>query len=282
MKHIDWLSGGLAKCLVFVALVALATSAGAAGTEAGWAKVRYVVGHPEFQKAGTPAWQKLERGMILHPGDSVRCDAKSHADLILGFNNGNVEVSPSSELLLEKLTYSYTGLEVIHDTQLNLRSGSVYGQVKKMAAGSKYDVKTPKGVAGIRGTTYAAYADGRLIVTEGCVKYAVLQPDNTFKVFEVCRGFAYDPATNSVREATDAEKKEVNNKALDAQTHGGFKNQWDPRDWRSPNDPVLYHDPDVGAGGVGLKGGPGGVVPFVIFIPPYVEPSISPTTPVAQ
>ena len=279
MKYTHWFNGGLVKCLALLALVALATSASAASTQAGWAKVRFVVGHPEYQKAGSPTWQKLEQDMILHPGDSVRCDAKSHADLSLGLNNGNVEVSADSELLLDKLTYTYTGLEVIHDTQLNLKSGSVAGQVNKMAVGSKYQIKTPKGIAGIRGTRYVAYADGRLVVTEGTVFYSVLQPDGTFKVFEVHAGYAYDPATGGIRPATSEEKEDVNKKTLDAMSHGGYRNDMDPRDWRSRDDGVLNQDPNVGAAGAGYQGAAGGVNPFIIFVPPNIESSISPTTP---
>ena len=287
MKYTHWLSGGLVKCLALLALVALATSAGAADTHAGWAKVRYIVGHPEYQKAGTPTWQKLERYMILHPGDSVRCNAESHADLIIGLNNGNVQVSPNSEVLLDKLTLTFTGLETIHDTKLTLKSGAMYGNVNRMPTGSKYEVKTPKGIAGIRGTRYLIYADGRLVVTEGCVLYSVLQPDSTFKVFEVCAGYAYDPATGGTRQATSEEKEDVTKKTLDAMSHGGPKNEWDrrnqdPREWRDTehnSHGVLEHPNGVGTSGAGFHGGAGGNNPFIIFIPHNIEPSISPTTP---
>src|SRR5207302_657843 len=50
-----------------------------------------------------------------------------------------------------------------------LRSGRVLGNVRKMAAASKYEVKTPHGVAGIRGTEYDIRADGVVYVITGTV-----------------------------------------------------------------------------------------------------------------
>jgi len=55
-------------------------------------------------------------------------------------------------LSIDKLTVDQTGVDTISDTQLDLKAGSIFGTVKKLAVGSKYEVKIPNGVAGIRGT----------------------------------------------------------------------------------------------------------------------------------
>lgn len=219
----------LIQCCALMALAAFATtSLSAAGVEAGWAKVREAHGHPEYQKAGGATWMKLEQGMVVHAGDSIRCDHGSHADLMLGYNNGNIQVSSDSEVLLDKLTYTHTGLETIHDTQLSLKRGVLYGQVNKMARESKYEVKTPKGVAGIRGTRYRIADNGDVTVTEGAVLVSVILADGTTRVYTVESGSTFDFGTGTVRTATTQEITVVNDSTVDAETHGGSQNDMDP------------------------------------------------------
>lgn len=221
MKYRQCFAGWFVKCLVAVAFAGFVASTSASSVHQGWAKVRYVVGHPEFSKAGGP-WQPLEKFMVLHPGDAIRCDGNSHADLMLGYNNGSLQVSPNSELVLDKLTYQFTGLEVMHDTQLNLKSGVLYGHVNKMASGSKYEVKTPRGIAGIRGTRYRISADGDVTVTEGTVIVSVVAPDGSIKTYTVGAGSTFDFSTGDVRPATPEEMRDTNMTTLDAMSHGGF------------------------------------------------------------
>jgi len=53
-------------------------------------------------------------------------------------------------LAVDKLTVSDTGADTVGDTELNLRSGQISFNVKKMSATSKYTIKIPKWwVAGI-------------------------------------------------------------------------------------------------------------------------------------
>ncbi len=213
------LLGNRAVWLTAMAVVACAITAGAADTHQGYAKVRYVVGHAVVSKGGG-AWQAVERFMILHPGDIVKTDAKSHVDLMLGYNNGSVQVTPSSELALDKLIYTTTGLEVIHDTQLNLRSGVLVGHVNKMTTGSKYEIKTPRGVAGVRGTTYRVAANGDITVTEGTLVQSLVMADGTIKTFTITAGYTLVAATGELRPATPEEIKWANDVAGDALTHG--------------------------------------------------------------
>jgi hypothetical protein len=48
-----------------------------------------------------------------------------------------------------------------------LKNGRILGSVKKMAAASKYEVKTPVGVAGIRGTEYDIDSRGKVTIVTG-------------------------------------------------------------------------------------------------------------------
>src|SRR4029079_8693429 len=82
-------------------------------------------------------------------------------------NGPVVRVTENTTLGIDRLTSDKSGAETIIDTQLDLRAGRVLGNVKHMAAASKYEVKTPQGVAGIRGTRYDISADGRVRITQG-------------------------------------------------------------------------------------------------------------------
>jgi hypothetical protein len=210
-------------------LAAFASTLSAADTHQGYAKVRFAFGHPMWSKGGKGPWQKLERYMIVHAGDVIKCDAQSHADLILFYNNGDLQVTPNSEMAIDKLIYTSTGFEVIHDTQLNLKSGVVCGLVNKMAAGSKYEVKTPRGVAGIRGTKYRVAANGDVTVTEGVVIQSLVMPDGTIKTITINAGYTLVAATGQVREATAEEKKFTNDTVFDSLTHGGVIREVDPQ-----------------------------------------------------
>jgi hypothetical protein len=203
-----------------LAAVALCAVSLSAADHQGYAKVRYVNGEAVAAKAGGAA-QKVERHMILRPGDTIKTDAKSHVDVMLGYNNGSLQVTPGSEVTLEKLTYKLTALETIHDTQLNLKSGSLVGVVKGMAAGSKYEIKTPRGVASIRGTRYQIWANGDLAVVTGRAAMALVVTNGAIKTFTVGTRQILIASIPEVRSMTAAELDSINQLCMDCTTHGG-------------------------------------------------------------
>ena len=81
-------------------------------------------------------------------------------------------------LSIDKLTSTQTGADEVTETQLDLKAGHIFGTVKKMSAGSKYEVKVPNGVAGIRGTVYDISADGVIKVLSGSCVVAVVAQRN--------------------------------------------------------------------------------------------------------
>lgn len=214
--------------LVMATLAMSSTASWAGQTHEGWAKVRFVVGKPVYLKGGASPALKLERDLILHAKDVIQCDAGSHVDLILGRNNGNIQVAPNSEVVLSNLTFRYTGVEVVHDTQLELKKGVIYGQVNKMSPASKYEVKTPRGIAGIRGTRYRIADNGDVTVTEGTVYYSYVAADGSTKVVKITAGQTFVYATGDVRPATQQEIDDVNTSTSDAMNHGGYVNDNDP------------------------------------------------------
>ena len=63
-----------------------------------------------------------------------------------------VRVLAGSLLIIDKLTTTDTGADTVSDTELNLKQGGIYASVKKLSPASQYLVKTPTGIAGVRGT----------------------------------------------------------------------------------------------------------------------------------
>lgn len=166
MKPSNNFRNGVMALIAAALTLTLLGQAQAQNVQEGKAVVRALLGAPEYSRGGG-AFVPLKVNTVLHAGDVVKTAKEDHVDLFLGKNNGVVQVTPNSTLLLDKLTFQDTGAEIVSDTQLDLRAGTIQGKVNKMSKASKYEIKTPRGVAGIRGTKYSVSANGT--VTEGTV-----------------------------------------------------------------------------------------------------------------
>lgn len=135
---------------------------------------------------GNKTWHPLVVGKILRAGAIIQSAANSKVDLVLSGNpiampqavptptklslaadpnvRGFVAYKPSAQqnvirmfgnsvLAVDKLTVTDTGVDTVGDTELDLRAGGIFLNVKKMSATSQFIIKIPDGVAGIRGST---------------------------------------------------------------------------------------------------------------------------------
>jgi hypothetical protein len=155
-------------------------------------------GTAQYTAAGESGWKKLTVGTRLKQGATIKTAQGSIVDLFLGENGPVVRVTEDTIMGVDKLTRDNTGQETVIETQLDLRNGRILGNVKKLAAASKYEVKTPVGVAGIRGTQYDISANGRVTVIEGTVVVVYLVPGGGTQIVTVREGeTAYPPTANS-------------------------------------------------------------------------------------
>ncbi len=129
--------------------------------------VRGVRGTANYSTDRGSNWRDLKVGTKLKQNSVIRTAPGGQVDLFLGDNGPVVRVTESTTMGIDRLTVDNSGTEKIIETQLDLRAGRILGNVKHLAAASKYEVKTPQGVAGIRGTRYDISADGRVTLTEG-------------------------------------------------------------------------------------------------------------------
>jgi len=224
MKNIRSLVQGLVAGALALAFVS--TAAAQTPTQ-GAAKVVRIKGSARYS-TGNNVWVPVKLGSVLRPGTVIQTGLERGAfvDLVLGDGEAPVAgggsgagggggggdamfYQPSSEqnivrvtgnsiLAIDKLTSLETGADVVTETQLDLRAGKIFGNVKKMSAASKYEVKIPNGVAGIRGTIYQISADGVVQVLVGSVVIAYVGPDGTVVTQVVVGGQQFDARTGQM------------------------------------------------------------------------------------
>lgn len=165
------LAGRFSKFLGFALAVAAVLSAvsSEAAVQHNKATVRAVRGTASYSADKGSTWKKLSVNTSIGENSVIRTATGSTVDLFLGDNGPVVRVTEDTTMGFDKLTSENTGVEKVIETQLDLKNGRILGNVKKLAAASKYEVKTPLGVAGIRGTEYDISADGTVTVVTGRV-----------------------------------------------------------------------------------------------------------------
>jgi hypothetical protein len=151
---------------------------------------------------GNNIWQPLKVGALVKAGTVIQTgiEKESYVDVVLGEGEGAatpIAYNPAPSLSapsaasapsyqgkakqsiirifdntvvgIDKLTSLQTGAEEVTDTELDLKLGHVFFNVKKLSAASKFEIKLPNGVAGIRGTCGEVWAVGKIAVEAGAV-----------------------------------------------------------------------------------------------------------------
>ena len=223
MKRIQSLTLGLLAGGLALAMISTAD----AQAMPAMAKVVRIHGNARMT-TGNNVWQPLKVGEVLKPGTVIQTGIEkgSYVDLVLGdgsgstasigsgsvadstatpaANNGSgksyqpnadqnvIRVWENSLLGIDKLTSMDTGADTVTETQLDLKAGRIFGSVKKMSAASKYEVKIPNGVAGIRGTVFEITAEGIIKVASGVVVLAFVGADGNVSTQEINAGQEFD------------------------------------------------------------------------------------------
>jgi hypothetical protein len=185
----------IAACLL--ALIGALAVSSAQAVEAGKAVVRAIRGQAQFAEGGN--WLPLRVGQILRPGSAVRTANDSQVDLFMDQSGPVVRLAENTTLGIDKLNFEATGVDTVIETQLDLKSGRILGIVKKMAATSKYEIKTPNGVAGIRGTEYDVSATGVVRVVSGSMVVVYVKSDGTVITQVVNAGEMFVPSDAAVK-----------------------------------------------------------------------------------
>ena len=281
MKNTTTLLKGLIVCGI---TLAMAGSLAAQVASPGTAKVVRIKGNARYT-TGNNVYFPLKVGTVLKPGTIVQTAANSYVDIVLGEGGGAlgdpgpvmgssagsppspatpavyqpkveqniIRLYENTALGIDKLTTMDTGADVVTETQLDLKAGRILGNVKKMSAASKNEVKIPNGVAGIRGTIYTLSADGVVKVLVGSVVVAYVAPDGTVVTQVVNGGSQFDARTGQITPISDFDRQEMVKAAKEARV--------------GPNTPattfvvdhtIYFVSPTQGHNGNGNGGGEGG------------------------
>jgi hypothetical protein len=167
------------------------------------ARVRVVHGTAEYSVGGQ--WQGLRPNMELDAGTQIRTGPDSYVSLNVNGLRSSVKVSQNTTITLSKMDSMGRGADSDSDTSMKLDSGTVLGQVKKLSANSRYEIETPNGVAGIRGTDFVVSVvpqpNGTFLVTFTSVTGTVVASavvDNTTVVKVLTAGQSWSPGQDVI------------------------------------------------------------------------------------
>jgi FecR protein len=167
----------IAAYLVALALTgAVTVKSEQPGKVRGRATVRTVTGTATFNAgAGTMA---LKPNMELDPGTVITTGPESVVYLSVNGLSSSVRVQADTTMAIPQMDRIGSAREGDTETTLDLKIGSILGQVKKVSGNSTYEIKTPHGVAGIRGTDFGVVViqlpDGKYMVTFTSVQGVVM------------------------------------------------------------------------------------------------------------
>jgi hypothetical protein len=119
------------------------------------AKIISFTGQPVVKTVSQKAWTPVVKDMILSEGDILKTDKTASARVNVDGNGeaAIVDVSPGSNLTFTQLLKDTDkGTE---KTLLDLALGEVLIKAEKLKGDSKFEVKTPTSVAGVRGTKFS-------------------------------------------------------------------------------------------------------------------------------
>jgi len=200
MKYVGSLFSKLAAYGVSLTVTSLVIST-QAQPQQGSARVQAIRGTAQYMEAGG-SWAKLSVGKTLYGGATIKTAVNSQVDLFLKQNGPVVRVTADTTLALDKLLFEEpAGQDAVIETQLNLSNGRILGNVKKLAATSKYDVKIPTGTVGIRGTEYDISANGKVSIDQGS---AVMNQNGVPGQTMINQGQTFNPSTTPGQPATVA------------------------------------------------------------------------------
>ncbi|MFM2083088.1 MAG: hypothetical protein RL380_1779 [Verrucomicrobiota bacterium] len=241
-----------ALCLVAVTASAASNSARVSRIQG---KARYSTDNKNFRD--------LTAGDILKPGTVIQTASESWVDVVLyddaqafttvqpvvrKFNYGIgqdaqqnvIRLRENTVLALDKLFSTGTGSDSVTETQLDLRAGRVFGNVKKLSGASKYEVKLPNGVAGIRGTLFDLSANGVLTVYFGSVAISYYDGTGQLVTKVVYEGERLDLNTNQLTHLSGNDNQEGQHEG-DQMGHDNDNNNNNQNDNGSG---AGAHDPD--------------------------------------
>ena len=143
----------MTKRLLFVLSgLMISTSLFAADINYSQAVVLGIDGEAKYQKKDSKEWQILQVDNALTEGDVIKTSPGSQVSVLLMGQNKTAEL-----LVRENTTFKFETFrheDAKENTLLDVQLGGVLVKAEKLIGDSKFEVKTPTSIVGIRGTTF--------------------------------------------------------------------------------------------------------------------------------
>lgn len=211
-------------------VLTLAGSAGAQTLKPCMVTVVRIQGHARYS-LGDNVWHPLLVGKVLKSGAIIQTADNSFVDVVFSGNpilmpqagptattiayaadpnvRGLVSAKPmvqqnvirlwsNTVLAVDKLTQFDTGVDTVSDTELDLRAGRIFFNIKKISASSKFLIKIPNGVAGIRGSYGFLDASGHMSMGGGSAVISVIGPNGKPITEVINAGSQFNPVGGQV------------------------------------------------------------------------------------
>ena len=126
------------------------------------AKVVDIQGEVLVRLQKAKIWQPAETGMVLNEGDIIK--TKDNSTAVIHVMDGEqqaamVDIKKNSQLMIAELRTDKKNL--VEHTLLDLAIGKILVTARKLhEKKSKFEIKTPTSIVGIRGTTFTVEVDG--------------------------------------------------------------------------------------------------------------------------
>jgi len=161
---------------VLVLLVFLGcTSPLSAQVFVGRAEVEEVTGNASYSLSGA-APQPLGSRTRIEPGTTLRTGAGSTAMILVGGSAGVLKLNENSTLVLDRISVSGSDSNATVDIQATLAEGNLLFDVNRLSEASRFEIKVPAGVAGIRGGKGSLNAASRCVLIEGLAVFVHAPP----------------------------------------------------------------------------------------------------------
>ncbi|MTJ55185.1 FecR domain-containing protein [Anabaena sp. UHCC 0253] len=126
-----------------------------------WIEVRRTTGQVMYTRGQKS--QPARKGIRLQSvGDTIITGSGSSAELAIDIGTGTIKVSENTNIKISKLQTGNKGERI---TELQVNSGQVRLQMRPLTnSASRVNIKTPAGIAGVRGTTFgvSVQEDGKM------------------------------------------------------------------------------------------------------------------------
>ena len=136
---------------VFLALISVYFFYGVAEAQSE-VKVIFMKGSPKMMKMGGSGWEDCKLDMAIDNGDRIKTLKEESLELSFVKGDSNiVRVEENSDVVIKKTTSPYS---------IELLDGVAMSLIKNLPKGSMFEVRTPAGIGGARGTGWESSTDG--------------------------------------------------------------------------------------------------------------------------